>query len=102
MMPAESESDGISFGRSGPFVSARRAAFVDRDGVVNELVGEPPESPVQAHDVCLIPGAADALNRLVGVGWLLVGISNQPAAAKGAVPLAQLEAVQARVVELLS
>jgi D-glycero-D-manno-heptose 1,7-bisphosphate phosphatase len=84
----------------------RRAAFVDRDGVINELVPDPlsglPESPLRVEDVRLIPGAATALRQLSEAGWLLVGVSNQPAAAKGFVTVAQLEAVQARVVELLA
>jgi histidinol-phosphate phosphatase family protein len=83
-------------------VSARRAAFIDRDGVIDELVGQPPESPLAVEDVVLIPGAAEALKRLRSAGWLLVGVSNQPAAAKGTVSVQQLEAVQSRVLELLA
>jgi len=79
-----------------------RAAFVDRDGVINELVGEPPESPLRPEDVMLIDGSADALKRLKAAGWLLIGVSNQPAAAKGTTSLEQLEAVQAHVLELLA
>jgi D-glycero-D-manno-heptose 1,7-bisphosphate phosphatase len=64
-----------------------RAAFFDRDGVVNELVRDPttglPESPLTPGDVELRPGVADALKRLRDAGYLLIGISNQPAAAKG-------------------
>ena len=81
------------------------AVFVDRDGVLNELVPDPrsalPESPLDAAAVALVPGAAEALARIAAAGYLLVGASNQPAAAKGYVPLAQLQAVQARVIELL-
>ena len=84
----------------------RRAAFIDRDGVINELIPDPlaglPESPLRPEDVALIPGAADALRRLAADGWLLVGVSNQPAAAKGTASVAQLQVVQARVVELLA
>jgi D-glycero-D-manno-heptose 1,7-bisphosphate phosphatase len=86
--------------------TGRAAAFVDRDGVVNGLVPDPvsglPESPLHPSDVALMPGAADALRRLAGAGWLLVGISNQPSAAKGFVPVSELEAVQARVMALLA
>jgi D-glycero-D-manno-heptose 1,7-bisphosphate phosphatase len=82
------------------------AAFVDRDGVINELVPDPAtgasESPLRIEDVALIPGAASALRRLADAGLLLVGVSNQPAAAKGTVSIEQLEAVHSRVVELLS
>ncbi len=86
-------------------MSGARAAFVDRDGTINELVPDPhtgrPESPLRVEDVALIPGAADALRRLAAAGWLLVGVSNQPAAAKGAVSPEQMADVQARVLELL-
>lgn len=83
-----------------------RAVFVDRDGVINELVSDPlsgrPESPLQADELRLIPGASVALGRLANAGWRLVGVSNQPAAAKGLVSLDELQAVQARLLELLA
>jgi D-glycero-D-manno-heptose 1,7-bisphosphate phosphatase len=82
-----------------------RAAFFDRDGVVNELVRDPAtgffESPLVPGDVVLKPGVAGALKRLRNAGYLLIGISNQPAAAKGSVNLEQLRSVQARVEDLL-
>jgi D-glycero-D-manno-heptose 1,7-bisphosphate phosphatase len=82
-----------------------RAAFFDRDGVVNELVRDPAtgfsESPLVPGDVVLKPGVAGALKRLRNAGYLLIGISNQPAAAKGSVKLEQLRSVQARVEDLL-
>ena len=84
---------------------SRRAAFVDRDGVINALVVDPatgrPESPLSADDVVLLDGAAEALRRLAGADWLLVGVSNQPAAAKGMVPIQRLCEVQDRVLALL-
>jgi D-glycero-D-manno-heptose 1,7-bisphosphate phosphatase len=83
----------------------RRAVFVDRDGVLNALVPDPvsglPESPLEPELVTLMPGAARALQRLHDRGYVLVGVSNQPAAAKGVVSLEQLCEVQARVLELL-
>jgi D-glycero-D-manno-heptose 1,7-bisphosphate phosphatase len=85
--------------------SATGAVFVDRDGVINELVAGPdtggPESPLCVADVRLIAGAAEALRRLADAGWRLVGVSNQPSAAKGYVSLGEVHAVQARVLELL-
>jgi D-glycero-D-manno-heptose 1,7-bisphosphate phosphatase len=81
------------------------AVFVDRDGVINELITDPvsgrPESPLRVADVQLIPGAAAALRGLADAGWRLVGVSNQPSAAKGLIPLAEVRAIQARVLELL-
>jgi D-glycero-D-manno-heptose 1,7-bisphosphate phosphatase len=85
--------------------TGRPAIFFDRDGVVNELVSDPgsrlPESPLDPDDVALVPGAAPALCRLRDAGYLLVAVSNQPAAAKGVVTLDRLRAVQDRVLELL-
>lgn len=84
----------------------RRAVFIDRDGTINELVAEAgtggPESPLRPQDVELIQGAPEGLLRLAEAGWLLVGVSNQPAAAKGAIGLEQLLATHSRVLELLA
>jgi D-glycero-D-manno-heptose 1,7-bisphosphate phosphatase len=86
-------------------VSGASAAFVDRDGVINELVEDPasglPESPLRVREVVLVPGAAAALRRLADAGLLLVGVSNQPAAAKRKISLPNLMAIQDRVVELV-
>jgi histidinol-phosphate phosphatase family protein len=83
----------------------RAAAFLDRDGVLNELVPDRssgvPESPLRVEDVRLAPGAATAAAALARLGFVLVCVSNQPAAAKGKVSVAQLLAVHDRVLELL-
>ena len=87
-------------------MSARAAVFLDRDGVLNELVPDPEsglaESPLSPHDVRLVAGAAAAARRLREGGHALVGVTNQPAAAKGGVTVSRLEEVQARVAELLA
>jgi D-glycero-D-manno-heptose 1,7-bisphosphate phosphatase len=86
-------------------VNLRRAVFVDRDGTINRLVPDPlsgrPESPLLPEQVALIPGAARAIRALREAGWLLVGVSNQPAAAKGTISETDLMAVHARVIALL-
>lgn len=88
--------------RSAP----RAAVFLDRDGVINELAADPlsghGESPLSVQDVRLLPGAAAAVARLARAGYALVCVSNQPAAAKGIVPVARLLAVHERVIELLA
>jgi D-glycero-D-manno-heptose 1,7-bisphosphate phosphatase len=82
-----------------------KAVFVDRDGVINEPVWDARtdsfESPYRPDDVALVPGAADALARLRDAGYLLVLVSNQPAAAKGTATRAALDAVHERVVDAL-
>ena len=79
--------------------------LLDRDGVLNELVTDPDsgkaESPLDVGQVRLVPGAAAAAVRLARAGYLLVCVSNQPAAAKGKVSVAQLLAVHERVIALL-
>ncbi len=83
----------------------RAGAFLDRDGILNELVPDPasgaPESPLGVSEVRLVPGAAAAATALAQMGFVLVCVSNQPAAAKGKVSVAQLLAVHERVIELL-
>lgn len=84
----------------------RAAAFLDRDGVLNELVPDPltgpPESPLHPRAVALVRGAARGALELRRAGYLLIGVSNQPSAAKGLTSLDALERVQARVLELLA
>jgi histidinol-phosphate phosphatase family protein len=84
----------------------RVAAFLDRDGVLNELVPDRTtgahESPLEVGDVALVPGAAAAAAQLARWGYVLVCVSNQPAAAKGLVSVTQLRAVHERVLELLA
>lgn len=86
-------------------MSARPAAFLDRDGTLNELVPDRasglPESPLCSADVRLIQGAAGAARALALAGFALVCVSNQPAAAKGKVPLERLLDVHERVIALL-
>ncbi len=87
-------------------MTGARAAFVDRDGVLNEGVPDPVsgllESPLHPDEVRLLPGVGPALRELAAAGYLLVGVSNQPAAAKGKITLEELIATQERVLELLA
>jgi D-glycero-D-manno-heptose 1,7-bisphosphate phosphatase len=87
-------------------VRTRAAVFLDRDGVLNELVADPAsgagESPLRVGDVRLLAGAGAALRALADGGFALICVSNQPAAAKGRVPAERLLAVHERVVALLA
>jgi D-glycero-D-manno-heptose 1,7-bisphosphate phosphatase len=93
-----------SLGGASP--KPRRAAFIDRDGVVNQLVVDPisgfPESPLSAENVELMPEAAAAIARLKRRGWIVVCVTNQPAAAKGAITMAGLMEVHDKVASLLA
>lgn len=87
-------------------MSTRPVVFLDRDGVLNEFVVDPvtglEDSPFRVEDVKLIAGAARAAARLADVGFTLVCVSNQPAAAKARASIERLLAVQRRVAELLA
>jgi histidinol-phosphate phosphatase family protein len=91
---------------AGDLAPGRSAAFLDRDGTLNEAVPDPesglPESPLRVGDVRLLPGAAAAAAALAEAGYVLVCVSNQPAAAKGKLALQQLLSVHERVLELLA
>jgi len=82
------------------------AVYIDRDGVLTVLVPDEStgmlESPLHPEDVELLPGVAQAARALARAGFVLVGVTNQPAAAKQTVTVDVLETVQTRVVELLA
>ena len=82
-----------------------RALFLDRDGVVDDLVFYPShgewESPRHVRDLRMREEAFDALRTANRNGWLLFLITNQPSFAKGKCPLEDLTAVHARVLEEL-
>lgn len=83
-----------------------RALFLDRDGVVDDLVFYPShgewESPRNVRDLRMREGAADALKEASRAGWLLFLITNQPSYAKGKCPLDDLQQVHARVLDELT
>lgn len=80
-----------------------RALFLDRDGVLDELVFYPDlgewEAPRRLAEVRLIEGAADAVRRAHEAGWLIVVVTNQPNYAKGKSTLEEIDAIHARIVE---
>ncbi len=86
-------------------MSGRPAVFLDRDGVLNEIVPNElglAESPLDPRDVRLIDGAAAGMRDLARAGYALVCVSNQPAAAKGEISVEQLRMVHRRLIELLA
>jgi histidinol-phosphate phosphatase family protein len=84
----------------------RHAIFLDRDGVMNELRPDPTtgllEGPLSVADVNLTDDVVDAIKRLRLGGYFLVGVTNQPAAAKGTISLAEQNAIHSRVTALLN
>lgn len=64
-----------------------KAVFLDRDGVINELIYYREQgvvdSPFTVEQFRLIPGAGEAIKKLHEVGYRVVLVSNQPGIAKG-------------------
>ena len=77
------------------------AVFLDRDGVLNELVfnavtGEY-ESPHAPEDLVMINGVVAALRRLAVAGFALFLVSNQPSYAKGKTTLENIREIHRRL-----
>ena len=64
-----------------------KAVFLDRDGVVNELVYFPEQgiidSPFIASQFHLCPGVPEAMKKFQSAGYKVIIVSNQPGIAKG-------------------
>ena len=76
------------------FVTPQKAVFLDRDGVINQLVfheeSEQLDSPFGPEQFEYIDGAVKALERISEKGYYIFIVTNQPAAAKGKVRLTKL------------
>ena len=75
--------------------AGRRAVFLDRDGVLNEVVLRDgrPASPPGLPDVRIPPGVAEALRRLRQAGFVLICVTNQPEVARGRQRRGTVEAI---------
>lgn len=80
------------------------AVFLDRDGVLNASVvvdgrPYPPASPDQLE---LLPGVAEACAELAAAGLPLIVVTNQPDIARGKTSAETVDAINARLSELLA
>ena len=77
-----------------------KAAFLDRDGVINRAVVRhgKPYPPAEVAEVEILPGVADAVARLRSAGYaVVVVVTNQPDIARGSTTRATVDAIHAHM-----
>lgn len=84
-----------------PDMKRKRAVFLDRDGVLNDLVYDRSEgrssSPISARELRVFPFVADSVKRLKDMGFLVIVISNQPGVAKRQFTQSELKRMDAKI-----
>lgn len=81
----------------------RPAVFLDRDGTLNAPVvrAGKPYPPATLAEFQLLPGVAEGCARLKAAGFALVVATNQPDVGRGTQDRATVEAMHARLLELV-
>jgi histidinol-phosphate phosphatase family protein len=74
----------------------RKAAFLDRDGVLNRKAPEG-QYVTRWEEMEFLPGAHEAVRLLNQAGYFVVVVSNQRCVAKGLITIAELESMHARM-----
>lgn len=77
-------------------IKINKAVFLDRDGVINEVVfhdSEKPSSPWRFEEFKLIEGIKNPLEELSSVGFYLFIVSNQPDISRGYVEAGTTEKI---------
>jgi transaldolase len=84
---------------TGSNIAARRAVFLDRDGVlvVPEMRDGRSFAPRRFEDLRFYPEAKAALDRLKQAGFLLVVVTNQPDVGKGLISQSTLDQMHDRM-----
>ncbi|MCR5672654.1 MAG: HAD-IIIA family hydrolase [Lachnospiraceae bacterium] len=88
------------------FNESHPAVFVDRDGVINEIVWnddiEQLDSPMKVSQFEFLPDVAKALKLFAEKGYYIFVVTNQPGAAKGKTDLATLYDINTYMIDSLS
>ena len=79
----------------------KKAAFLDRDGVINQKAPEG-DYITRWEEVKFLPGVVEAIAKLNRAGFLVIIISNQRCVAKGLISISELEALHRRMCEWLA
>ena len=83
-----------------------KAIFLDRDGVINELVYYPDlglvDSPCRVNDFHIIKGVPAAIRAFNKLGFKVIVITNQPGIAKGRFDEKMLQSINRKMERLLN
>ena len=78
-----------------------QAVFLDRDGVINEIVCFPElgllDSPLNRRQFKLLPQATEAIGVFNRLGVKVIVLSNQPAIAKGKMTMKSFEGIRQKM-----
>jgi D-glycero-D-manno-heptose 1,7-bisphosphate phosphatase len=74
----------------------KKAAFLDRDGVINRKAPEG-QYVTRWEEMEFLPGAREAIRSLNQAGYFVVIVSNQRCVAKGLITTSELESMHARM-----
>jgi D-glycero-D-manno-heptose 1,7-bisphosphate phosphatase len=87
----------------GDQVAARRAVFLDRDGVLNRAFVRDgkPYPPATVAELEILPDVPAALATLAAAGFQLIGVTNQPDVARGTQRRDVVEAMHATLLATL-
>jgi D-glycero-D-manno-heptose 1,7-bisphosphate phosphatase len=80
---------------------SRRAAFLDRDGTINERPA-PHEYVTSVDEFSLLPGAVEGIVKLARAGYVLTVVSNQRGVALGRMTVDVLTDIEATIQEALA
>ena len=77
----------------------KRAAFLDRDGVVNlaQVINGVPKPPTDTTEVRILEGVIEAISLLKHHNFVPVVVTNQPDIARGKLLLSKLEQINAYI-----
>jgi histidinol-phosphate phosphatase family protein len=78
----------------------KKAAFLDRDGVINR---KPPEGKyvTRWEELEILPGVPEAIVLLTRAGYCVLAVSNQRCVAKGLLTVSELESIHERLCQEL-
>ena len=74
----------------------KKAAFLDRDGVLNRKAPEG-QYVTRWEEMEFLPGVREAVRLLNQAGYFVVVVSNQRCVAKGLITISELDSMHARM-----